>query len=264
MRLTDHQLKEIKTAFAAYFFWGDTLWLFGSRTDDAQKGGDIDLYIETTCNDTMLAEEKKLKFLVLLQRSLGEQKIDVVLNILTRKKTLPIYEEAQKNGILLMKKQTLLASYIRCLDIHARRLGTALARVEPMLPMTADKIHSISDEQASFLEVVNNRFGKMQDEIGGKVFPTVAELANKKARTFIDVLNVMEKIELLDNSSWFESLRDLRNAITHDYEEDYETLARHTNQLIPKAHQILAYWKDLKPKLEPFLQVAEDSDSQAT
>ena len=43
-----------------------------------EKGGDIDLYIST--QDRTKLVEKKINFLVGLQREIGEQKIDVVLD----------------------------------------------------------------------------------------------------------------------------------------------------------------------------------------
>jgi len=37
MRLTKKQLIAIKKVFSKNFFYNDTLWLFGSRTDDSKK-----------------------------------------------------------------------------------------------------------------------------------------------------------------------------------------------------------------------------------
>ena len=46
MRLTSFQREAIKRHFYEVFKEGK-IFLFGSRTDDEQKGGDIDLYIQT-------------------------------------------------------------------------------------------------------------------------------------------------------------------------------------------------------------------------
>ena len=40
MRLTPFQIDAIKEAFIKNFGEHDQLWLFGSRADDTQKGGD--------------------------------------------------------------------------------------------------------------------------------------------------------------------------------------------------------------------------------
>lgn len=102
MRLTPEQLIAIKESFAAHFLVEDKIWLFGSRVDDLKKGGDIDFYIETQYADNMVAVEKKIAFLRDLKKRIGEQKIDVVTNLLKSNKHLRIYEEAKNTGVRLL------------------------------------------------------------------------------------------------------------------------------------------------------------------
>lgn len=47
MRLTPFQQRIIKDEVARIMGEGVRLLLFGSRTDDGRRGGDIDLYLET-------------------------------------------------------------------------------------------------------------------------------------------------------------------------------------------------------------------------
>ncbi|MCG6941299.1 MAG: nucleotidyltransferase domain-containing protein [Thiohalocapsa sp.] len=46
MRLTTDDITCIRNAVEAHFGAGSAVWLFGSRLDDAARGGDIDLYVE--------------------------------------------------------------------------------------------------------------------------------------------------------------------------------------------------------------------------
>jgi len=101
MRLTQTQMNAIVESFKTLFSDSDHLWLFGSRVDDTQFGGDIDLYIETTETDSTLVMSKKFKLSALIQMKIGEQKIDIVINKLSSHKHKPIYEEARNTGILL-------------------------------------------------------------------------------------------------------------------------------------------------------------------
>ena len=50
MRLNENEIKSIKETFIKIFKDGE-IYLFGSRLDDNIKGGDIDLYIETTSDE---------------------------------------------------------------------------------------------------------------------------------------------------------------------------------------------------------------------
>lgn len=79
MRINSEQVAIIKQAAAEVFGSGTRVWLFGSRTDDRQRGGDIDLLIMPRELDRALDLRHKIQFLVQLERHLGEQKIDVVV-----------------------------------------------------------------------------------------------------------------------------------------------------------------------------------------
>ena len=46
MRLTRVEVETIRTVLRRAFGADSQVWLFGSRTDDARAGGDIDLYVE--------------------------------------------------------------------------------------------------------------------------------------------------------------------------------------------------------------------------
>lgn len=80
--------------------FSESLWLFGSRIDDKKRGGDIDLYIETHLS-TEEAVKAKFKFLRLIKDEIGEQKIDVVLNVLSLNQHLPIYDIAKQGHLFI-------------------------------------------------------------------------------------------------------------------------------------------------------------------
>lgn len=96
MRITEQQRETIKKLAEQEFGRGTRVDLFGSRTDDATKGGDIDLYIHPADTDSLF--EKKLRMVSLLQISLGEQKFDIVL---ARNPQRPIEQHANTTGIRL-------------------------------------------------------------------------------------------------------------------------------------------------------------------
>jgi len=99
VRLNQFDLQAIIETFESIFEPGDHLWLFGSRVDVTRKGGDIDLFIESTLSSEDLYK-KKIDFLVALIKKIGDQKIDIVTYHFGAP-TLPIDEEARKTGIRL-------------------------------------------------------------------------------------------------------------------------------------------------------------------
>ncbi len=70
------------------------IYLFGSRTDDAAKGGDIDLLVLSSKIDLMA----KLEILAQLHRKLGERKIDIALYADSSR---PFPRMIMQSGILL-------------------------------------------------------------------------------------------------------------------------------------------------------------------
>jgi predicted nucleotidyltransferase len=100
MRVNSNDIKAIKDI--AHVVFGETaiVWLFGSRTDDQKKGGDIDLLIQ--CNQTISRMEiyqLKIKFLVQLKNIIGDQKIDLIID--NGKQPSSIIDQVCNEGILL-------------------------------------------------------------------------------------------------------------------------------------------------------------------
>ena len=102
VRLPLEDLENIQKSFKRHFLDEDRLWLFGSRVDLEKRGGDIDLYIETFESVTATASKRRSDFVIELWDHLGEQKIDVVLNMVNQEYHLPIYDEAKAEGVRLV------------------------------------------------------------------------------------------------------------------------------------------------------------------
>ena len=99
MRITEKDQKAIVKATHQNFGERVEVYLFGSRVDDSKKGGDIDLYIIPQQKSS--AEQlynKKIKLLVALELTIGDQKIDVVI---AKNKNRFIEKEAIRTGIKL-------------------------------------------------------------------------------------------------------------------------------------------------------------------
>ena len=93
MRLTENEVAAIKKAVRTHFGPEAKVFLFGSRVDDAKKGGDIDLLVEHPSQSCDVVK-RKLEAIAELQIVLGEQKIDLVTTT----------QEAHLDGRLIVKK----------------------------------------------------------------------------------------------------------------------------------------------------------------
>ncbi|CAK0775437.1 conserved hypothetical protein [Gammaproteobacteria bacterium] len=99
MRLTPEQIRVIKSAVSRIIDAESDIWLFGSRVDDTKRGGDIDLFIETTqVVPNRVSALCKLEGALVM--GLGDRKIDVLLKD-ARTVDAPIFRSARQQGVLL-------------------------------------------------------------------------------------------------------------------------------------------------------------------
>jgi len=99
MRLTTLQAHITKNTVNRVIGTSSRVWLFGSRTDDDLRGGDIDLLIEI---DRVLPNraEALCRLHGALTLALGDRKLDIVLKDAHTKETA-IFEIAKRTGVLL-------------------------------------------------------------------------------------------------------------------------------------------------------------------
>lgn len=95
MRLTPEQQEIIRQATREAYGPQARVWLFGSRVDDAKRGGDIDLLIDPHHSSPSLSN--KFLFLGLLERRLVERKVDVVVALPDDPR--PIIRVARQTGV---------------------------------------------------------------------------------------------------------------------------------------------------------------------
>ena len=99
MRLGQGQADIIKAEVEQLLGPEARVWLFGSRADDAARGGDIDLYVEV---DEALGNRAALasRLAARLQLRMGDQRIDVVL-VDQQTPSQPIHSAAREEGVRL-------------------------------------------------------------------------------------------------------------------------------------------------------------------
>ncbi len=99
MRLSHEQIQLIRHIASQLTGDSSRVRVFGSRLDDAARGGDIDLLLEltdSTDNPALIAAQ----FSARVSRALGGQKVDVLVTAPNLMR-LPIHDIALKQGQLI-------------------------------------------------------------------------------------------------------------------------------------------------------------------
>jgi len=245
MRLTDFEIKTIAESFHKYFKNGN-IYLFGSRVDDTQKGGDIDLYIDTKDKDDLL--KKKLKMLRDIKAIIGEQKIDVVIS---SDKERAIEKEALHKGVKLDIKKIKQDKIIKECEKHVQRLHYAKDELIRLFPLTQTSYLKLSQNDIQAIDQFIYRFSKLQDTMGEKLIKLVFSLyeENTEKYAFIDILNRLEKAEILTTQDWQE-LRDIRNELSHNYEDNPMESAIILNKVFEKEAVLESMYQNIKNVLK--------------
>jgi hypothetical protein len=118
---------------------------------------------------------------------------------------------------------------------HFSRLENAFLALEEnyMFPISDIEFKYILDSRVNlaYSDQIIYRFSKLQDSMGAKLFKSVLLYEGENVnRPFLDILNRLEVIEIINVDEWFE-MRDLRNEIAHDYEDNSEVAINILNSI---------------------------------
>ncbi len=136
-------------------------------------------------------------------------------------------------------------------DQHIDKLNTACSKLKSSFPLTGQSYKNFADDELSYLDQYLYRFSKLQDSVGQKLFKAV--LAYKKEEvanlSFIDIVNRLEQLEYLhDGDGWFD-LRNIRNQLAHDYEDDPKQLVGIINKIFAQKAKLESYYFNIIEKL---------------
>lgn len=125
-----------------------------------------------------------------------------------------------------------IQSYLAICEKHNKHLAWSIKKMANFMPITGARFEKLSEEELSVLEMFASRFGKLQDALGTKVFPTILELTQEPGiyPTFIDKLNRLEKMGAIPSSHAWQNFRKIRNQFSHEYPDDPDLNANLLNR----------------------------------
>jgi len=103
------------------------------------------------------------------------------------------------------------------LNIHFKRIDDLIPQVNQYLPLKEDDFENT--EIVKTLDSFIYRFIKVQDKMGEKLFPEYLKILQeyKPNMPLIDMLNTLERIEVINSTEDWIDYRKLRNSLTHEY-----------------------------------------------
>ena len=244
MRLSTFEIQTILNTFHDIFGKGK-VYLFGSRLDDTEKGGDVDLYFEVESEENLY--DKKINYLIQLQNKIGEQKIDIVF---AKDATRVIEKEILKNKMELNMDKARLDKYFHECDKHVQRIEEAYTDISHKIPLSTKDYVNLDKESVQALDQYIFRFSKLQDTMGDKIFKLIFAFYNdtKEDIPFLDLLNKLEKLGYLYSSKEWTALRKIRNDIAYQYDDEPEESSQAINNIVIQKEIIINIYKNIKNK----------------
>jgi len=120
--------------------------------------------------------------------------------------------------------KTKLDAAIKKSAIHLKRLQQAITLLSQnfAFPLSEEAFERIETDATllAYCDQIIYRFSKLQDTMGAKLFKAILAYEGENTdKPFLDILNELEKMQIIDVEWWFE-LRDLRNEIAHNYSDE--------------------------------------------
>ena len=128
-------------------------------------------------------------------------------------------------------EQKLIMILYEC-NQHLKRIDYAYKKLDEHFPLKKETYLTLDADTMGFIDQFLFRFSKLQDTMGEKLFPTMLYLLGEdfSKKPFIDMLNRLEKMELLYKSEWIR-LRNIRNDVAHEYSFNTEELIDSLNDI---------------------------------
>ncbi|MBF0219656.1 MAG: hypothetical protein HQL49_09030 [Gammaproteobacteria bacterium] len=104
-------------------------------------------------------------------------------------------------------------------------------------------LKQLSVTERALLDAYLKRFASLQDYLGAKIFPLLMNLSGIVTQKMSDILIMVEREELIDSLSQWIELRELRNALEHDYPDDLTEALADLQRAISSFEQLQAYYQ---------------------
>lgn len=131
-------------------------------------------------------------------------------------------------------------------------MNYAYERISSFAPLNKEQIEKLSKEDIALIDQLIYRFTKLQDAIGQKLFKSVLLSLDEQIsdRAAIDMFNRLEQLGIIEDYEKWKELRELRNELAHEYEEDLNETAEKLNSLLKRKTDLENYFYNIVQYLE--------------
>lgn len=155
------------------------------------------------------------------------------------------------------EKQDKLIEAVQLCNIHSERMRFAWEKVKSHFPLDREKYLNLRPEELSFFDQLIFRFAKLQDTMGGRLFPAILENLGEEVRElpFIDRLAKLEELSIIPSADEWLLLRETRNIVIHEYPTITDEVIQGLNLLGKNYQLIMDDWELLKSYIKKRFEI---------
>lgn len=137
-------------------------------------------------------------------------------------------------------------------EIHVARANYALSECAFSFPIDKKNYENLNEKDIQALDQFIYRYTKLQDKIGSSLIKNTAYILDYsyENKTFIDILNLLEKHGIIKSANEWNILRALRNSLSHEYETDSMRQIEIINEARESYNILLNTFENIKSLVE--------------
>ncbi len=144
----------------------------------------------------------------------------------------------------------MLKETIEILDLNIKRAKSDFLEIKSwneLIPLFFN-----NDNKRRVIDSFIFRFIKIQDLMGEKLFKEILSTLGeyKRSMSFIDVLDKMEQLELINSANKWNDYRELRNELSHEYPMDEDETIKDITMALTAFGEIEIIFSSLKKYLQ--------------
>jgi hypothetical protein len=145
-----------------------------------------------------------------------------------------------------------LQKYLHECDKHLQRIEEAYCDIQSSLPLSVNRYQQLSKDQVQDIDQYLYRFSKLQDTLGQKIFHLIVDIYEPSSEPlpFLDILNKLEKLNFLDDKNEWIGLREKRNKIAHQYDDEPYEMTEALNDILNQKEILKAIYLKIKQQLK--------------
>ncbi len=116
------------------------------------------------------------------------------------------------------------------------------------MPLDSTKYDHLTEEQVENIDQFIFRFSKLQDAMGERLFRGVLICLKEevKNKPFLDLLNRLEQLAIIEKKEEWLLLRNLRNNLSHEYHDESDTNAFNINMVYNNTRKLYDIFMQVK------------------